>query len=130
MCYIYYKYTTAGSEAVQLVSNPERSSSGRLMIVMWERPNPLESRGIITHFQVNFSEATVDSNRRKRQEICQTGGCALASGDRGGCCVVPPDHTSVIITGLGPSQAYTVTVSAGNGAGLGEKSKPLTVQGE
>ena len=44
--------------------------------------------------------------------------------------MVPPDQTSVIITGLGPSQAYTVTVSAGNGAGLGEKSEPLTAQGE
>ena len=87
-------------------------------MVMWERPNPVESRGIITHFQVDFSEATGDRIRRKRQNNCQSGGCALAPGDTGDCCVVPPEQTSVIISGLDPSQAYSVTVSAGNGAGL------------
>ena len=112
------------------MSDPERSSSGRFMMVMWERPNPVESRGIITHFQVDFSEANGDSNRRKRQKICQTGDCALAPGDTGGCCSVPPDQTSVIIIGLDPSQAYTVTVSAGNGAGQGEKSEPVAAQSE
>ena len=104
-----------------------RSSSGDAITVTWKAPNPVESRGIITQYQIDFSEATGGSGRRRRQG-CQAGGCALPAGATGGCCLVPSDQTSATISGLDPSRAYSVTVSAGNGAGQGEKSEPVTAQ--
>ena len=38
------------------------------------------------------------------------------------------DQTLAIITGLDSSKAYSVTVSASNMAGQGEKSEPVTAQ--
>ena len=112
---------------MQVVGDPVRSSSGDAITVTWRAPNPVESRGIITQYQIDFSEATGGSGRRRRQG-CQTGGCALPAGATGGCCLVPSDQTSATISGLDPSKAYSVTVSAGNEAGQGEKSEPVTAQ--
>lgn len=81
---------------------------------------------IITGYQVVFSE-TDDSSE---QGTCQTGHCTLSAGAIRGCCQVSPYHTFIVITGLDPSKDYSVTVSAGNGAGQGEKSEALEVEGE
>ena len=117
----------AASGPVWLVGDPVRSRNGDAITVWWKAPNPVESRGIITQYQIDFSEATGGSGRHRRQG-CQTGGCALPAGATGGCCQVPSDQTLATITGLDSSKAYSVTVSASNMAGQGEKSEPVTAQ--
>ena len=107
----------------------ERSEDGKSIRLSWMQPSPVQARGNIAGYQIDFIEATTGKGvRRRRQGDCQSAGCVLAAGQVGGCCLVGGDQTSAMISGLDPGKAYNVSVSAVNGAGKG-KSWTFTVDG-
>ena len=101
---------------------PLRSDNGDI-VLLWETPSPMQARGIITSYQINFKEALtsdLDGARQRRQDDCARDECVLKTGHTQGCCLVGAGQTSATISGLDPSMAYSVSVTAVNGAGLGE----------
>ena len=70
-------------------------------------------------------EDSYSSHKMQEEPSCQEGGCDLVEGENSTCCWVPANQTLLNVTGLDPYDGYSVTVSASNGAGEGEKSMPV-----
>ena len=72
-----------------------------------------------------------DSSRKLQEKLsCQKGRCALEEGKSSTCCWVSANQTLLKVTGVDRRKGYSVTVSASNGAGEGEKSMVLTLARE
>lgn len=112
-----------------LTSDPKRSDNGDTILLSWEEPTPVEVKGVISSYQVDFMEVAAGEGSRRRRQECQMGRCMLEAGQTEGCCVVDKDQTSVNITGLDPRRAYNISVSVVNGAGVG-RIKTVTVEGK
>lgn len=125
----------AAARVLKLSGNPVRSSSGTTLTLSWQRLSPVESRGTIIAFQINISER-VDEEISSDAEQVEQGSCieigepcTLRDGRSEVCCLVWGNQSSANITDLRPHLAYNVSIAAVNGAGLGERSKPVTVPG-
>ncbi|CAI8048070.1 Receptor-type tyrosine-protein phosphatase S [Geodia barretti] len=84
-------YPNASGPVALTPENQRRSSNGDILL-SWEKPSPVEARGIITSFEISFSESGAgEGGRRKRQE-CPRDQCQLGAGnppeDKGGFPVV------------------------------------------
>ena len=121
----------AAADVVMLTSDPVRSDSGDTISLIWEEPSPVEVKGYISWYEVDFIEAAAGagSRRRRRQGNCQVDSCMLEAMETGGCCQVDKNQTSVTITGLDPRKAYNISVSVVNGAGRG-RIQMVTVEGK
>ena len=125
----------AAARALKLSGNPIRSSTGTTLTLSWKTLSPVESRGTIIAFQINVSEMEGGDSRagteQVEQDSCSEIGepCALRDGRSEVCCLVRVNQSSASISSLRPHRAYTVTIAAVNGAGLGERSEPVTVPG-
>lgn len=121
----------AAADVVTLTSDPVlRSDRGDTISLSWQKPTPVEVKGYISGYQVDFIEAAAGGgSKRRRQDGCQTDGCMLKAGEVEGCCLVDKNQTSVTITGLDPSKAYNISVSIVNGAGKG-RIQTVTVKGK
>ena len=71
-----------------------------------------EARGLITGYTVTH---TAVESRRKRRATIE---------------VVGPDSSYMVISGLGYTQSYLVSVSASTSAGEGISSTPIAVHGK
>lgn len=115
---------------MELTSPPERSDDGKSISLKWKKPSPVEVKGYISSYQIDFTEAAAgEGARQRRQDDCQRDGCMLEAGKTRGCCQVDKNQTSVTISGLEPSKAYNISVSVVNGAGKG-RIRTLTVEGK
>ena len=122
---------TAASVVVLEGDMPLRSDNGDI-VLLWETPSPVQARGIITSYQINFEEDltnNLDGARQRRQDDCTRNVCMLRIGQIQGCCLVGAGQTSATISGLDSSVTYRVSVTAVNGAGLGE-AQIFTVEAE
>ena len=120
---------TAASEVVLEGGKPLRSDNGDI-VLSWKKPSPVQARGNLMGYQIDFAETEVgEGGRRRRQDNCPSDECVLKAGQTRGCCVVDANQTSATISGLDPSKGYNVSVRAINGAGLGE-AQTFTVEGE
>ena len=119
----------AESGPVALTPENQRRSANGDILLSWEKPSPDEARGVVTSFEISFSESGAgEGGRRKRQE-CPRDQCQLGGGQTSGCCRVGPDQTNVTISGLDPSKSYDVSVSVVNGVGVGE-AQTFTIKGK
>ena len=123
---------TAAS-VVELAGQPSRTEDGDILL-SWTKPSPVEARGIISEYVIEFAEiggeeGGAEGGRERRQQGCSRESCMLETGEREGCCLVDADQTSVTITGLDPDKDYNVSISAVNGAGVGD-TENITVEGE
>ena len=114
---------------MELDGTPSRLDSGGV-VVSWVKLSPVQARGIITAYQIDFTEVGAAGGvRRKRQENCMREQCVLEEGQTRGCCQVGADQSEATIAGLDSGKTYNVSVSAINGAGIG-KNQSITIEGE
>ena len=74
-----------------------------------------------------MAEESNNNRKEQKKQSCQEGGCALVEGKNSTCCQIPANQTLLKVTGVYRRKEYSVTVSASNGAGEGEKSMVLTI---
>ena len=82
------------------------------MNITWRKLSLEEARGFITSYTVSYD--TLDSRRRKEATVE----------------FVHPEGSYKVISGLGITISYVVTVSASTAVGLGINSPPIIVNGK
>ena len=98
----------------------QREGDGSSMIVTWDLLSPVEARGFLEFYQVAYMQSTT---QRKRQVTTCLQAPAVCMQSP---CQVCPNQSMVTIGRLNESAAYSVTVAARNGAGLGTVSEPVS----
>ena len=124
--------TVLAASAIELVNDKQTRNSNGDIILSWETPDPVEARGKIIEYRIEFREAGTNEEgdtQRKRQNECPRGHCILREDETSSCCTVGPDKTTANITGLDPSKDYEVSVIVYNSAGAGE-TQTITIMGK
>ena len=90
----------------------------------------IQSLQLPLHLTETITEESNNNRKDHKKQSCQDGECALVEGRNSTCCQVPANQTLLKVTGVYRRKGYSVTVSASNGAGEGEKSMALIIARE